>query len=293
MIKYLIPLTTDHVSMLISFLKDYPRESCDYSVCNLLTWGKIYNNQFCHYQGRLVVYNAKHSYVFFPMGEYLPAAELAQLLRGFKEIDPKVSLIQIPEEYVSSTPEIHDYFELSENRDWDDYVYSCQKMVELRGKKLAKKKNLISQFRRLYPDYKVLRITPYHRENLCRFTQKWRLEREVGGDYLKTEFEAIRNTLDMWDSLPVDGIIICIDRQMVAYSIFSPQTKCMATIHFEKYDPTKKGSGQLINWETARYLNQEYKWLNREQDIGLPGLRQAKNSYMPDRMIKFIKGELK
>jgi hypothetical protein len=138
-----------------------------------------------------------------------------------------------------------------------------------------------------------LRITPYYRENLCRFTQKWRLEREVGGDYLKTEFEAIRNTLDMWDSLPVDGIIICIDRQMVAYSIFSPQTKCMATIHFEKYDPTKKGSGQLINWETARYLNQEYKWLNREQDIGLPGLRQAKNSYMPDRMIKFIKGELK
>jgi hypothetical protein len=293
LIKYLIPLTTDHVPMLISFLKDYPRESCDYSVCNLLTWGKIYNNQFCHYQGRLVVYNTKHSYVFFPMGEYLPAAELAQLLRGFKEIDPKVSLIQIPEEYVSSTPEIHDYFELSENRDWDDYVYSCQKMVELRGKKLAKKKNLISQFRRLYPDYKVLRITPYYRENLCRFTQKWRLEREVGGDYLKTEFEAIRNTLDMWDSLPVDGIIICIDRQMVAYSIFSPQTKCMATIHFEKYDPTKKGSGQLINWETARYLNHEYKWLNREQDIGLPGLRQAKNSYMPDRMIKFIKGELK
>jgi hypothetical protein len=227
------------------------------------------------------------------MGEYLPAAELAQLLRGFQKIDPKVTLIQIPEEYVSSTPEIHDYFELSENRDWDDYVYSCQKMVELRGKKLAKKKNLISQFRRLYPDYKVLRITPYYRENLCRFTQKWRLEREVGGDYLKTEFEAIRNTLDMWDSLPVDGIIICIDRQMVAYSIFSPQTKCMATIHFEKYDPTKKGSGQLINWETARYLNQEYKWLNREQDIGLPGLRQAKNSYMPDRMIKFIKGELK
>jgi len=148
--------------MLISFLKDYPRESCDYSVCNLLTWGKIYNNQFCHYQGRLVVYNTKHSYVFFPMGEYLPAAELAQLLRGFKEIDPKVTLIQIPEEYVSSTPEIHDYFELSENRDWDDYVYSCQKMVELRGKKLAKKKNLISQFRRLYPDYKVLRITPYY-----------------------------------------------------------------------------------------------------------------------------------
>lgn len=293
MIKNLNTLTIDHIPLLISYLKKYPRESCDYSVCNLLTWGKIYNNQFCQYEGRLVIFNSKYSYVFFPIGEYMTAAELAKLLQDFQQIDAKASLIQIPEQYIQSTPDVHEYFEIKEDRDWDDYVYSCKRMLELTGRKLAKKKNLINQFRKLYPNYKVLSITPYYRENLIRFTEKWQRERAVEGQYLETEFQAIKNTLQMWDSLPVDGIILCLNRMMVAYSIFSPQTKCMATVHFEKFDPTKKGSGQMINWETARYLNHEYKWINREQDIGLPGLRQAKTSYMPDRMIKYISAKLK
>lgn len=234
-----------------------------------------------------------YSYVFFPLGEPMRPQELAELIQDFQEHDPKSSMIQIPQNYVQNHPDLEQYFELKEDRDWDDYVYSIQKMVELTGKKLAKKKNLVSQFRRLYPEYKVLAITEYYRENLIRFTQKWQREREVEGEYLNTEFKAIQNTLEMWDKLPVDGIIICLNQMMVAYSIFSPQNKCMATVHFEKFDPEKKGSAQIINWETALYLQSQYKWINREQDIGLPGLRQAKTSYMPDRMIKFISGKLK
>lgn len=293
MIQNLCTLTTDHIPLLVSYLKKYPQESCDYSVCNLLTWGKIYNNQFCQYKDRLVIFNPMYSYVFFPLGEPMRPQELAELIQDFQEHDPKSSMIQIPQNYVQNHPDLEQYFELKEDRDWDDYVYSIQKMVELTGKKLAKKKNLISQFRRLYPEYKVLAITGYYRENLIRFTQKWQREREVEGEYLNTEFKAIQNTLEMWDKLPVDGIIICLNQMMVAYSIFSPQNKCMATVHFEKFDPEKKGSAQIINWETALYLQSQYKWINREQDIGLPGLRQAKTSYMPDRMIKFISGKLK
>ena len=105
--------------------------------------------------------------------------------------------------------------------------------------------------------------------------------------------KAIQNTLDMWEHLPVDGIIICHQERIVAYSIFSPHTEDMATVHYEKFAPFKKGSAQVINWETARYLQGKYKWLNREQDIGLPGLRQAKTSYMPDKLINFITAKIK
>jgi hypothetical protein len=107
-----------------------------------------------------------------------------------------------------------------------------------------------------------------------------------------TEIKAIENALEMWNQLPIEGIIICLDHKIAAYSIFSPQTADMATVHFEKFDPDKKGSAQIINWETARYLQDRYKWINREQDIGLEGLRQAKLSYAPDRFAEFFASHL-
>jgi hypothetical protein len=286
-------LTLLHVPMLIDWLKKYPREACDYSVCNLMTWGKIYHNQFCEYAGRLVFYNPQYAYIFFPVGEWMPPEELEALVKDFRKLNPEASLILIPEKYTLAYPTLCHHFELHDDRAWADYVYATERMVKLSGKKLAKKKNLISQFTRAYPDYKVLQITPSRREVIIQFTQKWKREREVEGIYLNTEFKAIQNTMEMWDSLPVDGIIICLHNRIVAYSIFSPQTADMATIHFEKFDPDKKGSAQVINWETAKYLQDDYAWINREQDIGLEGLRQAKSSYMPDRMVKFISGKLK
>jgi hypothetical protein len=108
-----------------------------------------------------------------------------------------------------------------------------------------------------------------------------------------TEIKAIGNTLENWNNLPVEGIIICLNNRIVAYSIFSPQTEDMVTVHFEKFDPDKKGSAQVITWETARYLQGRFKWMNREQDIGLEGLRQAKLSYVPDHFSRFFGSKLK
>jgi hypothetical protein len=97
----------------------------------------------------------------------------------------------------------------------------------------------------------------------------------------------------MWDLLPAEGIIICLHDKIAAFSIFSPQTPDMVTEHFEKFDPEKKGAAQLINWETAKYLQNRYKYLNREQDLGLEGLRQAKLSYQPEFLVKFLVTNLK
>ena len=67
----------------------------------------------------------------------------------------------------------------------------------------------------------------------------------------------------------------------------------MVTEHFEKFDPDKKGAAQLVNWETAKYLQKRFKYLNREQDLGLIGLRQAKLSYQPEFLVKFLVSTLK
>ncbi|NMD12881.1 MAG: DUF2156 domain-containing protein [Candidatus Cloacimonetes bacterium] len=284
------PLTTAQIPLLREFLSRYPRQSCDYNICNLLSWGKIYNNQYTLWEGHLVLVNPQYSYLLYPVGPGLGADKTRELFDLYREDAPEAKLLIIPENWQESCPGLDRHFEISDDRDWYDYVYATEKMVNLRGKKLTKKKNLISQFRRAYPNYHVLPISKEKHEVIERFTEKWRRERHVEGSYLDTEMKAIQNTLEMWDELPVEGIIVCLDQRIAAYSIFSPQTQDMVTVHFEKFDPDKKGSAQLIYWETARYLQSRYKWINREQDIGLEGLRQAKTSYAPDFMVKFLVG---
>ncbi|MDI9528471.1 MAG: phosphatidylglycerol lysyltransferase domain-containing protein [Candidatus Cloacimonadota bacterium] len=284
------PLTTAQIPLLREFLSRYPRQSCDYNICNLLSWGKIYNNQYTLWEGHLVLVNPQYSYLLYPVGPGLGADKTRELFDLYREDAPEAKLLIIPENWQESCPGLDRHFEISDDRDWYDYVYATEKMVNLRGKKLTKKKNLISQFRRANPNYHVLPISKEKHEVIERFTEKWRRERHVEGSYLDTEMKAIQNTLEMWDELPVEGIIVCLDQRIAAYSIFSPQTQDMVTVHFEKFDPDKKGSAQLIYWETARYLQSRYKWINREQDIGLEGLRQAKTSYAPDFMVKFLVG---
>ncbi len=287
----LTTLSTADVPLLRQYLDRWPRQNCDYSVVNLLTWGRIYGNQYALWRDHLVLYNPKYAYVFFPVGPGLPSSELRELLELFRASAPEAELILIPEHWPHTNPDLGDFFSLKEERDWADYVYSPQRMVELSGKKLAKKKNLVSQFARAYPDYHVLPVTPEKHGVILRFTEKWKRERNAEGIYLNTEFQAIKNTLAMWDELPVEGIIICHQNKISAYSVFSPINPDMATIHFEKFDPDMKGSAQLINWETARHLSGQYNWINREQDMGLAGLRQAKLTYQPDFMVNFITGK--
>lgn len=281
------PLQITDNLLLREYLLKYPRENCDYSLTNLMVWGLIYGNHYLIYKERLVIFNLKYQFIFFPIGEELNPIELSELVNSFRKYYPNVQLILVPAEYLMKFPYLIDDYYLHEDRDWSDYVYSIDSLVNLSGKKLAKKKNLISQFTRAYPQYKVLKISEDRLDVILQFTQKWRRERSVGGSYLDTEYQAIENTVKYWNQLPVEGIIICLDQKIAAYSIFSPQTVDMVTEHFEKFDPDKKGSAQLINWETARYLQGRFKWINREQDIGLDGLRQAKLSYVPDRLLPY------
>ncbi len=286
-------ITTEHIPLITHYLQKYPRENCDYSVTNILAWGQIYRNHYLIWQDNLVIYNPKYQYILFPIGNNFSEADLAGLVTRFREVFPKAEMILFPDEYVQSHPDLYKYFELTEDRSWEDYVYSVDRLVQLSGKKLAKKKNLVSQFVRAYPEYKVLPITSDKSSVLLEFTHKWRRERSAEGIYLMTEIKAIENTLRMWDELPTEGIIICLHNRIAAYSIWSPQTPEMVSEHFEKFDPDKKGSAQLINWETARTLQGRYKYVNREQDLGLEGLRQAKLSYDPEYMVKFYFGILR
>ncbi|MDD2332500.1 MAG: phosphatidylglycerol lysyltransferase domain-containing protein [Candidatus Cloacimonetes bacterium] len=277
-----------HIPLLKEKLAAYPRQACDYAICNLLTWGKLYNNQIGIYKDRLLILNPQYESLCFPIGAYFSPSELLEIIQWFRRIYKKTELILIPEEYLAETPDFGKLFEVSESEAWAEYIYRIETLVKLPGKKLHKKKNLVSQFVRSYPDYKVLQITADNKDVILSFTAKWKREREIDGIYLNAELKALGYAMEYWDELPIEGILICHHNKIAAFSIFSEQTRDTVSVHFEKFDPDKKGAAQIINWETARHLQDKYTWVNREQDLGLEGLRQAKKTYIPEYMLKFL-----
>ena len=286
-------LTIDLAPMILDCLKAFPKQACDLNLSNLFTWGQIYKLQYFIWKGAYVIYNPRYHYLAFPFCYKFGAKELADLVRDFRSIDPKTEMILFPPEWLEKHPESNDYFRFRIHKDWSDYVYVTEKLVNLSGKKLAKKKNLIAQFKKLHPQYKVHNIVKADMDDILDHYKHWQTDRNIRSIGLTNEYRAIKNAFKHWDDLPLDGLKIMVGNDIVAWSIFSPQNENMVTVHFEKFDPSLKGCAQIINWETAKYLRRTYHYINREQDMGIEGLRKSKRSYEPEFMVDFITSRLK
>jgi uncharacterized protein len=286
-------LTPELAPIIQQCLINFPKQSCDLNLCNIFTWGQLYKLHYFIWNEAYVIYNPRYHYIAFPFCYNFGAKELAELVRDFRSIDPKTEMILFPPEWLERHPEHKEFFRLRVHEQWSDYVYLTEKLYTLSGKKLAKKKNLLSQFRRQYPSYTTENIVKEDKNAILEHFKRWQTDRNIKEIGLTMEYRAIKNAFTFWDQLPLDGLKITADSEIIAWSVFSPQTADMATVHFEKFDPAIKGCAQVINWETAKYLLENYKYINREQDMGIEGLRQAKRSYEPEFMVPFITSRLK
>ena len=102
---------------------------------------------------------------------------------------------------------------------------------------------------------------------------------------LSIESKAIGRAIEYFDDLKLEALGLFSSNRLEAYSVFSRFCNDTCLVHFEKSNPEQKGAFQTINHETAKYLKDKCLFINREQDLGLPGLRKAKQSYHPDFMI--------
>jgi len=285
---HLKPLTLQDFDVVYNYLKKYPSENCDLNICNLYGWNFSSNISYTMYCDRLIIFNPAHSALFCPVGERLTANELLKLSNGLKKITGEIEIVSIPDAYITSA-NLGEYFDITNDEDASNYVYTTDDLVHLTGKKLAKKKNLISQFHRLYTDVVLKPMSAEDKTEIIDFCLFWRKTHESGSQYLDKEFAALQTVLSYWDMFPCKGLKLYVNGKLCAFSIYSPQTPEMATVHYEKYDMEIKGAGQVINNETAKILINDYTYVNREEDLGLPGLRQAKHSYQPVKILPYYR----
>jgi hypothetical protein len=182
-------------------------------------------------------------------------------------------------------------FRFHADRDSFDYVYAIDDLADLKGRKLQKKRSHVNRFLADHPNYQVLPLDEQTRVDAYCMLQQWYAHREeidpMNDFYL--EKRALERAFAFQTQLELEGIVIKEDDRIIAFTMGSPLNEDTFDIHFEKAREDIPGAYNIINREFARYLREKYpqlKWLNREDDLGLEGLRKAKLDYRPDHMVE-------
>jgi uncharacterized protein len=178
-------------------------------------------------------------------------------------------------------------YTFTERRDDSDYVYLTKSLAELPGGKYHKKKNHIAQFMRKHPDVFYKPLTSGNAADALEIEKTWFDANEGTGNYDKeAEYDIIYEALSLFDVLNLTGGVLYADNRPIAMTIGSAITEKVADVHFEKAVPEydRDGAYAVINQEFAKTMI-KYEYLNREEDMGIEGLRKAKLSYHPELLL--------
>lgn len=190
-----------------------------------------------------------------------------------------------------------DLFSFEDDRGNYDYLYDIDSLCTLSGRKLSKKRNHINGFLQSYKNWNVQEINSLNMQDVLKFAGQWYQKKsggdsEIGDESLAYEKKALLQIVPQIEKIGADGIVLYVDGKVAAFTVGMKISETVYDTVFEKADEQIKGSYNIINREFARFLKNKYeslKFINREQDLNLPGLRQAKLSYMPCSLVeKFV-----
>ena len=268
-----------------------PPRGCEYSFANLYLWGHqqvafVHGCAafFSHYDGRSVYP--------YPIGNGDRRAVIGEILSDARERGIPCRLTGLTD---SDRAELEEWFPgkflLHTSRDSFDYVYATDDLADLRGRKFQKKRNHANRFRTEHPNYEVKPLTVCNMAQAQHMVNDWfinRMREDPDGDYW-LENIALTRAFQHYERLGMDGILLLDGRQVLAVTMGSRMANDTFDIHFEKAREDVDGAYTVVNQEFARYLRLKYPdvaYLDREDDLGLEGLRKAKLSYNPHHMVE-------
>ena len=266
-----------------------PSMSCEQSWLNLYCWQDSCDTQWFEYNNQLFIWYAAETLLLMPTGDFIPPAILTEILNAVTGKNNDGTIYDVPQEYLDLYPEIEDKFIISEDDAEFDYIYKTDKLINFSGKKLRKKRNLLKQFAANYPDSLIEPLTSQHSSDCIELNAKI----SIDNAHLTDETKALKRCFSVFNELDILGTVIYVADQLIGFSVVSQLNETTACEHFEKIDHQYKGAAQVLVNETAKQLPNKILYLNREQDMGIAGLRQAKRSYDPELILKRYKLALK
>lgn len=280
------PLTIDNNEVISSFIERYPQKLASYTFASLVSWGLVYFYEWVLLSEETLLISAyideeQQRHLLQPIGEFSRECQ-QMLLKKLQQNAFPIKISVVTDAFIENHPEFCSYFEDRNDCLHANYIYRAADLANLAGRHYEKKRNLISQAEKLYR-WSLHPLTkechPRCMKILLDIGPKTSLEIS---QEMHRELTALEFALAHFEQLSQKGLVICVDDHPVAFSIYEELNPQTAVIHFEKADRQYKGMYQLINRETAKAIVQAgYELINREEDLGLEGLRQAKQSYFP------------
>ena len=280
------PVTAADADLLRSFTMEGKCMNCDLNVANICSWQFLYHTEWAVVEGMLVlrfVLDGRVTYMK-PLGRGDLRRVLRLLMADARALGDTLRLACVcPCAQAVMEESMAGAFTYTVDRDKSDYLYLRERLVTLTGKKLQPKRNHISKFKRLYPDYEYRPLTPDLVDDCIRLGEEWCHTSDSGMlRAMQAEQRMIRYALGHMDELHIVGGTLWVEGRMVAFTFGSRINGEAFDVCVEKADTSYEGAYAMINNEFVSRLPEDITYINREEDLGLEGLRRAKMSYYPD-----------
>ncbi len=284
------PISIDDRDFLQEHLWAYQPNTSELTFTNLFIWREAYNVEWAMLDNVLLLLAKDDEGEFYGLPPVATASRL-EASRTFLRWLREEKGVEKPRIERADERLMHELAEDDEmvsepTRDQFDYIYKREDLAELSGRDYSNKRNHINYFQRMY-EYTY---EPLTEENIaacvevaCEWCEKYRCEDDMN---LLEERGAVLSSLENFPLLRAQGGVIRVEGKIQAFSVGEMLNEQTLVVHVEKADPDIRGLYQLINREFVSHCCQEAIYVNREQDLGVPGLRRAKKSYHPDHMAK-------
>lgn len=273
------------------YLHNCGERGCEYSFVNLYIWGRQKAAQVCDHLVFFSQFNRKSVYLY-PVGQGDKCAVLDAIIADAKARGIPCRLVGLTQDDCAELERLFPgKFRYHFDRDAFDYVYDIHDLADLKGRKFQRKRNHLNRFRDANPDHALVPITQENLQDVTALVERWyqlRLEQNPHGDY-QMEQAALRKALQQRGDLGLEGLLLYVGGEPVAMTMGSRLNATTFDIHFEKALDITDGAYPAINQGFAAYLREKYpelEFLNREDDLGIEGLRKAKLSYNPHHMVE-------
>lgn len=287
------PITLDAKQTIESYTKPWELECSDLSFANLFIWGTDGKMEYAEKNQVLYIkldFAGVPQYLWAPIPKYGAQVDYRQAVyEGIAYlqkagVEPTFRSVWEPfrEKMLAACPEL---FSVPTDIAWD-YVYSRESLATLKGKKLHGKRNHINKFLAQYPDYVYKKLDASMISDCIALYEKWSAEKEGQDMDLEDECRSVTLALHHMDALGLTGGAIFIEGKLCAFTVGERLHPQMQLIHIEKADIAYEGIYPMLNQQYILHECEGVEWVNREEDMGIAGMRKAKRSYYPARMIE-------
>lgn len=282
-------LTLEDKATITKYTMGSNHRNCDLSFSNLCSWRFLYNTQFAEVDGFLVLKfwaNTKLAHMM-PIGE-------GDLKKVVKDLEANAQKEGEELWMLGVTPDMKDEIEkampgrfvFTPDRNYADYIYLRTDLATLSGKKYQPKRNHINKFKKMY-NYEYIELTPDHIQECLRLEDEWCKQNGCKKkEGMLNEKRAIVYALTHFEKLGLTGGLLHVDNKIVAFTFGAPINHDTFGVHVEKADIDIEGAYTMINHEFAKRIPEQYTYINREEDLGIEGLRKAKLSYHPTILLE-------